>query len=215
MAPDRINLTSLWLALMVVLAAETVAGGIVSLGLLPSMVTLAAVRAVEIVLLMAVAVVLAGGPGAIGLAPEQIVPGIRRGLIWSGGFGLLVLIAAGVLALAGHSPLQMIRVQLPPDPTDRALYLLTGAVIAPVAEEIFFRGYLYGFFRRWGVLCALILSNLVFVLAHGVTGLPLTQMVGGILFALCYEVEGRLTAPVTVHVLGNGALFGLGWLNSW
>ncbi len=215
MAPDRIKLTSLWLALMAVLAAETAAGGIVSLNLLPSMVTLAAVRAVEIVLLVAVAVVWADGPDAIGLAPEQIIPGIRRGLIWSSGFGLLVLIAAGVLALAGHNPLQMIRVHLPSDPTDRALYLLTGAVIAPVAEEIFFRGYLYGFFRRWGVPCALILSNLAFVLAHGVTGLPLTQMVGGVLFALCYEVEGRLMAPVTVHVLGNGALFGVGWLNSW
>jgi uncharacterized protein len=212
MAPDRIKLTPLWLALMAVLAAETAAGGIVSLELLPPLVALAAVRAVEIVLLVAVAVVWADGPGAIGLAPKEIGPGIRRGLIWSAGFGLLVSIAAGILALAGRNPLQMIQIQLPSDPTERFLYLFTGAVIAPVAEEIFFRGYLYGFFRRWGVLCALILSNLAFVLAHGITGLPLTQMVGGILFALCYEVEGRLMAPVTVHVLGNGALFGVGLL---
>jgi hypothetical protein len=82
--------------------------------------------------------------------------------------------------------------------------------VAPIAEEVFFRGILYGFLRRWGVLLALILTTAIFVLAHPVfPGIPVTQMVGGIIFALAYEIEGNLMAPITIHVLGNMAIFTL------
>ena len=82
-------------------------------------------------------------------------------------------------------------------------------IVAPFAEELFFRGLLYGFFRRWGAPFAIILSTALFTFAHPLRGLPLTQIVGGLLFALAYEVEGNLLAPITVHVLGNLAIFTL------
>ena len=67
---------------------------------------------------------------------------------------------------------------------------------------------LYGFFRRWGVGVALVLSTLIFVLSHAIThGIPVTQVVGGILFAVAYEVEGILFVPITIHCLGNMAIF--------
>jgi hypothetical protein len=34
-------------------------------------------------------------------------------------------------------------------------------------------------------------------------------MVGGIIFALAYEIERSLMVPVTIHVLGNMAIFTL------
>jgi membrane protease YdiL (CAAX protease family) len=34
-------------------------------------------------------------------------------------------------------------------------------------------------------------------------------MVGGIVFAVAYEVEGSLMVPITIHVLGNMAIFAL------
>jgi hypothetical protein len=37
----------------------------------------------------------------------------------------------------------------------------------------------------------------------------LTQAVGGILFAVAYEVERSLLVPITIHVLGNLAIFSL------
>ena len=73
-----------------------------------------------------------------------------------------------------------------------------------------FRGLLYGFFRRWGVFSALVLSTLMFVSVHfagGGAGIP--QVVGGIVFAIAYEVEGYLMTPITIHVLGNAAIFTL------
>jgi hypothetical protein len=33
--------------------------------------------------------------------------------------------------------------------------------------------------------------------------------VGGIVFAVAYELEGNLMVPITIHVLGNTAIFAL------
>jgi len=85
------------------------------------------------------------------------------------------------------------------------LLLLVGAFIAPAAEEIFFRGILYGFLRQWGVAPAMIVSTLLFVLIHPHPSS--IQAVGGLLFALSYEIEKKLMTPVIIHILGNTALF--------
>jgi hypothetical protein len=91
---------------------------------------------------------------------------------------------------------------------DLALFFLVGGMVGPAAEELFFRGILYGFFRRWGVIVALILSTLIFVLCHPIGhGIPVTRVVGGILFAVAYEVGGSLIVPITIHTLGNLAIF--------
>ena len=67
---------------------------------------------------------------------------------------------------------------------------------------------LYGFFRRWGVPVALALSTFLFVLPHlGSSGLPITQMIGGVLFAAAYEMEGSLLVPIMIHAFGNMAIF--------
>ena len=126
------------------------------------------------------------------------------------GFGIfvgtvyLVLLAAGInaLNLLGRPP-QSFRQQL-------YTFFLVGGVIGPVAEEIFFRGIIYGFFRKWGISAGVVTSTLIFVFFHS-TGpyLPVTQMVGGILFAVAYEKEQNLVVPITIHCLGNLAIFSL------
>ena len=69
---------------------------------------------------------------------------------------------------------------------------------------------LYGFLRWWGVVIALVLSTLMFVLPHvAFSKIPLVQVVGGIVFAVAYEIEGSLMVPITIHVLGNLAIFTL------
>jgi hypothetical protein len=40
-------------------------------------------------------------------------------------------------------------------------------------------------------------------------GVFVHQVVGGIVFAVAYEVEGSLLVPITIHVLGNMAIFTL------
>jgi len=56
----------------------------------------------------------------------------------------------------------------------------------------------------------LVLSTLFFVLSHPARHtIPVTQLIGGILFAVAYEMEKNLLVPITIHVLGNLAIFTL------
>jgi hypothetical protein len=112
--------------------------------------------------------------------------------------------------MAGINSLSMIRTSLPKNSASLLLFFLVGGIVAPVAEEVFFRGILYGFLRRWGIVVALVLSTSAFAFTHGLGhGFPLIQVVGGILFAAAYEIEKNLVVPLTIHCLGNLAIFAL------
>jgi membrane protease YdiL (CAAX protease family) len=87
--------------------------------------------------------------------------------------------------------------------------LAVGGVIAPVFEELVFRGVLYaGLRRRLPTAAATLAVTALFAAAHlPASGVPWVQAVGGILFCITYELAGSLWAPVLVHTAGNLALF--------
>jgi len=177
---------------------------------LDSIAVLGVARVLQVGLIILSLVTWGQGVSCIGLAPSKIPAGLKKGLIWSAGFGISVLLAFAVLYTAGVNTLVLIHARLPKEPSAIALFFLIGGIVGPVAEEVFFRGILYGFLRRWGVLVALTLSSLLFVLAHSIShGVFIPQAVGGILFAIAYEVEGSLLVPITIHTLGNLAIFTL------
>ena len=168
-------------------------------------------RMAEIILLILIVVQFEKSAGAIGLAPGEMFSGFKKGLIWSACFGIAAIVLFVLLYLTGINALRMLYSPLPHPKLLVFLYLLVGGVIGPVAEEIFFRGILYGFFRQWGVYTAVALSTLLFVLPHLTGGnLPFTQIVGGVVFAIAYEREQSLLAPITIHCLGNLAIFSTG-----
>lgn len=148
----------------------------------------------------------------LGIAPDQILPGIKRGLIWSAGFGLVA--AAGMLIawLIGINPFEIFKAATPKGFENILLLFLVGGIIAPVAEELLFRGVLFTFFRRYGFWAALIISTALFVLAHSSRNLPITQTVGSLVFAASYEIERKLMVPIVIHALGNMALFSLSFM---
>ena len=114
----------------------------------------------------------------------------------------------------GVEPLRILRPGPATPPPKPALLFLVGGLIAPIAEEVYFRGLLYGYLRRWGFWTALLVSTLVFTLLHGsAPGAPLPQLVGGLVFATAYEIEKRLLVPILIHILGNTAIFSItSWL---
>jgi uncharacterized protein len=86
----------------------------------------------------------------------------------------------------------------------RVPIILLAVVIAPVAEELAFRGYLYGVIKRYfGAVPALILSGILFALIH--LNLPsfFPLLVLASVFALAYELSGSLLVPMTMHALFN------------
>jgi|ERR1700678_1926937 membrane protease YdiL (CAAX protease family) len=82
--------------------------------------------------------------------------------------------------------------------------ILLAVAIAPVAEELAFRGYLYGVIKRYfGAVPALLLSSILFALIH--LNLPsfFPLFVLGAVFALAYELSGSLLVPMTMHASFN------------
>lgn len=210
METDRLQIRTACLCAGAVIALEAGARlGIGGKGVHP-MAVLGGVRLLQAGLVFTIVFLTQGCLAPIGLSGRGLIPGIQRGLIWSAGFGLLVLAAGMLIWAIGVDPLSLIDVSIPKDPTDRLFFFMAGGLIAPVTEEIFFRGVLYGFFRRWGLWAAVLFSTLAFVLAHPLLpGVPIPQIIGGLLFALAYEVEKDLIIPITLHVSGNMAIFGL------
>jgi len=208
METKRIQVKTLFLCLAAVIAIELGTWVVTSKSGYHPMLILATARLLQILLIILIVVTWGKGLPSIGLARSEMVSGLKRGLLWSAGFGAIVSIACVGLFAAGINPLTLIKAPLPTQTGDLILFFIVGGMVGPVAEEFFFRGILYSFLRRWGVVVAVFLSTLLFVLPHAIhQRIPITQVVGGIVFAVAYEVEGNLMVPIIIHVLGNMAIF--------
>ncbi|MDX2446732.1 MAG: CPBP family intramembrane metalloprotease [Desulfobacterales bacterium] len=210
METDRIKLKTVGLSMAAILAVESLATLLNTHGAAPILIVGGA-RSLEIILLLGICCVAeSNGIRALGILPKRILPGLYKGFFWSAGFGAMVGLVAVILIMAGLHPADLIAANLPSTQPGLFFFFAVGGIISPVAEEIFFRGILYGYFRRWGIWAALLLSTTVFVMAHAILHrIPLPQIVGGILFAIAYEKERNLMVPITIHVLGNLAIFTL------
>lgn len=91
--------------------------------------------------------------------------------------------------------------------------LLLMVILAPIVEEIIFRGLLYRMLReRWGVWVSVLVSAAFFSLVHH--GLLLSpQLIGGIIFALAYEWSRSLWVAIGLHMGANAAVYMLSVLN--
>lgn len=163
-------------------------------------------RFVQIILLLILLKVTPGGCNFAGLSKNNAVPGIKTGIRWSIYFGLFVCIIGGILALAGRNPIDLFHFNVPENQV--FLFLITATIISPIAEELFFRGILYSFLRPAGIIFAVVITTAVFALSHFPgTSIPFIQIIGGIVFALCFEKSKSLFSPIIIHALGNMAIY--------
>jgi membrane protease YdiL (CAAX protease family) len=91
-------------------------------------------------------------------------------------------------------------------PLQVGVLFLMAVGVAPLVEELFFRGLFYGALRQaWGPLPAACCVSFVFALLHpqGLLGIPLLFTLG-LVFAALREWRGSLVAPVVAHALVNG-----------
>ena len=84
--------------------------------------------------------------------------------------------------------------------------LLASGVLAPICEELFFRGYLMGVFTRYGRGRAIVSSALLFSLAHGVDMAFLPRALIGALLGAMTMRTGSLFAAMLVHGCYNTAI---------
>ena len=124
----------------------------------------------------------------------------------------IAITMAVVRAITGHTP-------EPSDPLrsfgDVWLFptALLAVFVAPVCEEIAFRGFLFGGLRlRMRFLWAAVVSGALFGLVHGdpirIVGLAVT----GVILAAAYERRRTLVAPMAAHFTNNLVVVTLGIL---
>jgi membrane protease YdiL (CAAX protease family) len=209
MAIKPVETKVLLLSLSALIAVEGLAAFFLSKPTFP-MIALGTVRVLETALILWIVSAWGQGSASLGLAPHQLFEGLKTGLTWSALFGLGAFFVAIGLCAFKISPIPFIKTPLPKGTQPLIWFFVVGGLLAPLAEEVFFRGIVYGFLRRWGTLVAIAGTTLFFVGAHSmVARVPVTQIVGGIVFALAYETRGSLVVPITIHVLGNTAIFTL------
>jgi membrane protease YdiL (CAAX protease family) len=84
------------------------------------------------------------------------------------------------------------------------LVVLVTVVLAPVFEEIFFRGLLYpALRRRTGYKVAVILDGLIFAVMHFKPLFMISLILVGIVLAFIYEKTESLFAPIITHAFYN------------
>jgi len=127
-----------------------------------------------------------------------------------GGALMVIWVYFAVIAALGAEP----RSNIPDEAFHSVpLTVLVGILslaLAPVMEETFFRGFLFGGLRgRWGVFFAALSTGFLFSLAHvdPLVFIPFTVV--GMIFAWGYVYSGSILASMIAHLLFNSISFGL------
>ncbi|MGZ3667389.1 MAG: CPBP family glutamic-type intramembrane protease [Ktedonobacterales bacterium] len=82
--------------------------------------------------------------------------------------------------------------------------LLAAIIIAPICEEVFFRGYLFaGLLHGMNVWLATIISALLFTLVHGDIGSAVPLLVIGLILPILRWRTGSLWPGVALHTVNN------------
>ena len=136
MATKIIDLKTLLLSVVVILAVETCLQWVAWPKSISPVALIGAARVIEGVWLLGLIHWLCPeGMAGIGLRPETLVEGFKKGLIWSAGFGLLVLLVAVILYLSsGINPLAFMRGGQPAVKSGIWLFLFIGGVVSPITE---------------------------------------------------------------------------------
>jgi len=132
-------------------------------------------------------------------------------------YGVVGFFVAFILADIAAYPIEQ---HFGVDPTQQALsqsatvsgllplVLLSGVIIAPIAEEIVFRGYLYKAFRdRFKPWYAIVMSAALFSAIHLEPLAAVPLFVIGVVLAYVYEKTDNLMAPIALHMLNNAVAF--------
>jgi membrane protease YdiL (CAAX protease family) len=94
------------------------------------------------------------------------------------------------------------------------LALIMLVFIAPIAEEVLFRGYLLGKLRAHvPVWLAILLTSVLFAIVHGAWNVGIDVFALSIVLCLLRVVSGSLWPSIILHMMKNGLAFYLLFIN--
>jgi len=163
-------------------------------------------------------------PGTGGPRPEDF--GLRPARLWSSaglvlaGYGVFIALSAAWTSVLGITDRENVPVMLGTYDSGLALAaaVVLVCVIAPICEELFFRGYVFSALRRRGLFLAAGVTGLAFGLAHVVSSpigfiVPLAAL--GVILCLLYERTRSLYPCMALHALNNSIAFGVADGRAW
>ena len=132
------------------------------------------------------------------------------------GLGVATIIASltvvsVLVGLSGNdaAPEQLLTGDIIESPLQMLLAVLIAVVLAPLAEELVFRGLLHrNLRRRMRIVPATLISSVLFALVHVdvVLSQPIALVgltLAGAVMAIAYERTGSLVVPVVIHAVYN------------
>jgi uncharacterized protein len=139
----------------------------------------------------------------------RLEPISRGTLLWSAGIGMAIYPVVGALVSLfelgldriGPSPEQIAT----PSVLEVVMYLLGGIVLAPLAEETVFRGFVLTAWLRRGILPGLVMSAFLFASIHFQSSGLLPFTVSGVVYAFLVHRTGSLLSSITAHACYNAA----------
>ena len=103
-----------------------------------------------------------------------------------------------------QKPVEMLEKALDEEPIKFWALAFGAVVMAPVAEELLFRSYLYRFLKnKFTLFSATFLTALLFAAMHGNLASLMPLFLLGVLFARTYENTGNIVAPMVFHSAFN------------
>ena len=91
---------------------------------------------------------------------------------------------------------------------DRFVAMIALVFIAPLAEEILMRGWLYGKLRtKLKAPLAILLVSLIFALLHGQWNVGVTVFSLSLVLCTLREITGTIWSGIILHMLSNGIAF--------
>jgi membrane protease YdiL (CAAX protease family) len=149
-------------------------------------------------------------PASFGLRPVALGRAVGWAVLAFGAFWILTAI---YVSLVGQPDQQALTRDLKEEGSLAALigYGLLLAFVAPLAEELFFRGFVFGVLReKIGVVWGALATGVVFGLVH-VAGSPI-ETVGvlvilGVLLCVLYQQTGSLLPCIALHAINNAISF--------
>ncbi|UCF69004.1 MAG: CPBP family intramembrane metalloprotease [Acidobacteriota bacterium] len=207
---------NLWLLTTMLLAMTLDQGDVFEAPLLIRYLVVFLFQAVLIVVAIAAAVLSGGGPAALGLrryATRAIVEAVLIGVALVGLNYLYGLLLAQLspdgyaqMALEQEAQLRLLAAPWP-------LLLVAAVVLAPLGEELFFRGFVYGGLRtRLGFGVASGLSAALFAVVHFMPWSVPPLFFVGLATAAAYERHRSLAACLMVHASFNLVSLTLEWI---
>lgn len=88
------------------------------------------------------------------------------------------------------------------------LAFTTLVIVAPIAEEILFRGYLFGKLKKFvPVWAAILVTSILFGMLHGEWNLAIDTFVLSVIACLLRESTGNIWASILLHMGKNGIAY--------